>query len=246
VTTTVGATVAYGCAGDTVPLPPGVSSCNTDYCNCPPEAHKSITTMPWYFGEMRKIMYPIMGMIFAVIWIALAFIGGGPATIILMIVALLDAVFGIFLIFLPVTAFLGLFYVAIGAFTIAIAKHSLGGSKAIYFLVFMTVLIFLLTGGLTFFANTFSNYVDIIASSISSCESSMNIYNWENSYWNLDTRCENWALFEAFVVFFLFLIQPIAVLELFFKKSKSGGGGGGGGAGGHSAGPSSQNTNVNS
>jgi len=196
-------------------------------------------------------MYPIMGIIFAVIWIALAFIGGGPATIVLMIVALLDAVFGIFLIFLPVTAFLGLFYVAIGAFTIAISKHNLGGSKALYFLVAMTVLIFLLTGGLTFFANTTANYIDIIASSINSfsngCEDSMNIDNWENNYWNLDTRCENWALFEAFVVFFLFLLQPIAVLELFFKKSGGGGGGGAGGQGaGHSAGHSGQSTtNVN-
>jgi hypothetical protein len=236
----------YAWAGDNPPS--GASTCATDYCNCPPEAHKTQQAMGWFFGDMRRIMYPIMGIIFGLLWVILAFIGGGPATILLMITALLDAIFGIFLIFLPVTTFLGLFYVAIGAFTIAIAKHSVGGSKGIYFLITLTVLIFLLTGGLTFFAYPHTNYIDQIAASIANCESSMNIINWDNNYWNLDTRCENWALFEAFAVFFLFLLQPLAILELFFKMSSGGGGGGGGGgsggSGGQSAGHSTQNTNA--
>jgi hypothetical protein len=195
--------------------------------------------MAWFFGDMRKIMYPLMGILFALGWFALAFIGGGPVDIILMAVALIDGVFGILLIFLPVTAYLGLFYVAIGAFTLAVTKHSLGGKAGMYFLIAMTIIIFLLTAGLTFIAFTI-NYFDLIENYISSCEADMNIINWELSYWNLDTRCENWALFTAFSVFLLFLVQPIALLELFFKKSGSRSGSG---SGGHHAGQQNVNTN---
>jgi len=224
--TTIPTAAVYGCSGDNLPAPSTAKTCTTDYCNCPPEAHKTVTTMGWFFGDMRKIMYPVMGILFAVIWIALAFLGGGPVDAILMVVALIDAIFGIFLIFLPVTAYLGLFYVAIGAFTLAVSKHSLGGKAGMYFLIVMTIVIFLLTAGLTFIALSASafasNYFDQIESYITSCEGDMNIINWELSYWNLDTRCENWALFTAFCVFFLFLVQPIALLELFFKKSGGG------------------------
>jgi len=86
------------------------------------------------FGEMKKIMYPIMGVIFGVLWIILAFIGASlPHDILLIVVGLIDAIFGIFLIFLPVTTFLGLFYVAVGAFTIAVCRHSWGGDRGIDF-----------------------------------------------------------------------------------------------------------------
>jgi hypothetical protein len=223
------ATFNYGCAGDS-----GVSSsattCTTDFCNCPAEVHKTATAVGWFFGEMRKIMYPIMGMVFGVIWIILAFIGGGPTEVILLIVAIVDAIFGILLIFLPVTTYLGLFYVAVGAITIAVVKHSIGGKAGLYFIIGLTLLIFLLTGGLTFIAYS-APYFDNVAGSITGCEGSMNILNLEDKYWNLDTRCENYALFVGFCVFLLFLVQPIALLSLLFLKS---GGKGNGSHGGHS------------
>jgi len=213
----------YGCAGDTGPTLPASSTCTTDFCNCPPEAHKTVVAVGWFFGEMRKIMYPIMGIVFGVIWIILAFIGGGPTEVILLLVAFIDAIFGLLLIFLPVTAYLGLFYVAVGAFTIAVIKHSIGGKVGLYFVIGLTVIIFLLTGGLTFVAYPYGSFFEVVAGSISGCEGSMNIINLEDKYWNLDTRCENFALFEGFVVFLLFLVQPIALLALFFQKSGTGG-----------------------
>jgi len=221
----------YGCIGDSYTVPSSASTCTIDFCNCPPEAHKTEVAVGWFFGEMRKIMYPIMGIIFAIIWIVLAFIGGGPTEVLLLVVSIIDAIFGILLIFLPPTAYLGLFYVAIGAFTIAVVKHSIGGKFGLYFVIGLTILVFLLTGGLTWIAGG-GPFFEEVANSIGNCEDSMNIIDWDDAYWNLDTRCENFALFEGFCVFLLFLVQPIALLALFFQMS--GGGHGGGHGGSHS------------
>jgi len=227
--TITGATY-YGCAGDSTTLTSAAKTCTTDFCNCPAEAHKSPGSMPWFYREMRKIMYPIMGIIFSLLWVGLAFIGGGPIDIVLLVVAIIDAVLGILLIFLPETTYLGLFYVAIGALTIAVVRHSLGGNAGLIFLIVLTIGIFLLTGGLTVVANS-NNYFDRVAAYFTFCQRDMNIINWDNLYWNLDTRCENFSLFVAFCVFLLFLVQPVALLELFFKKSGGHGGGLGGNAG---------------
>jgi len=174
------------------------------------------------FGEMKKIMYPVMGMVFGILWIILAFIGARlPLDVILIVVGLIDAIFGIFLIFLPVTTFLGLFYVAVGAFTIAVCRHSWGGDRGIDFLLALTIIIFLLTGGLTFIAYDAGlgfDYITRISSYtyLSNCDNDMNI--------NLDpgqvrsTRCGNWAFFIAFSVFLLFLVQPIALIAAAFKR----------------------------
>jgi glucose dehydrogenase len=180
---------------------------------------------------MKKIMYPIMGMIFAVLWIVLAFLGGGPVDIVLIVVGLIDAVFGIFLIFLPVTTYLGLYYILVGACSIAVARHGAGGDAGITFTLVVTVLIFFVTGGLTVFSGT-GNYINNIQSYVGNCENDMNIENWDWKYYGLDTRCENWALFIVFCVFLLFLVQPLGIIAAFFKKS----GGGGGGGGGHHSG----------
>jgi len=166
-----------------------------------------------------------MGIVFAILWVGLAFIGGGPVDIILIGVGLIDAVFGIFLIFLPVVTYLGLFYVLVGALTIAVSRH---GGEATTFVMVLTVIIFFITGGLTVVSYASPSAFEGIANYIANCEADMNIVNWDNKYWGLDTRCENWALFTAFCVYFLFLVQPLGLIALFFKKSGGGGGGGGG------------------
>jgi len=174
------------------------------------------------FGEMRKIMYPVMGMIFGVLWIILAFIGVRlPLDIILIVVGLIDAIFGLFLIFLPVTTFLGLFYMAVGAFTIAVCRHSWGGDRGIDFLLALTIIIFLLTGGLTFIAydgGLGRDYVSRVAgyTYLFNCDNDMNIYRDPGQ--GRSTRCENWAYFIAFSVFLLFLVQPIALIAAAFKR----------------------------
>ena len=173
------------------------------------------------FLEMKKIMFPVMGIIFGVIWIILAFIGASlPVDIILLIIGLLDGLFGIFLIFLPVTTFLGLFYIAVGAFTITVSRHSWGGDHGIDFLLALTTIIFLLTGGLTFVAFDFglgNNYFNRISSYVPSCDRDMNIG--DHGPGNYSDRCGGYALFIAFSVFLLFLLQPIALLAAAFKRA---------------------------
>jgi len=170
--------------------------------------------------DMKKIMFPVMGIVFGVIWIILAFIGARlPHDIILIIIGLIDGLFGIFLIFLPVTTFLGLFYIAVGALTITVARHSWGGDRGIDFLLALTLIIFLLTGGLTFVAydsGVGRDYFSRIALYIPGCDADMNIARAPGD--NYSDRCGNYALFIAFSVFLLFLVQPIALLHAAFKR----------------------------
>jgi len=180
-----------------------------------------LADVPTELSEMKKIMFPIMGIIFGVIWIILAFIGKFPYDIILLVIGILDALFGIFLIFLPITTFLGLFYLAVGALTITVARHSdrWGGDKGIDFLLAVTTIIFLLTGGLTFVSYDWGagkDYFNRIGDYVPFCDHDMNIIG--HGPGNYSDRCGNYALFIAFSVYLLFLLQPIALLAAAFKR----------------------------
>jgi hypothetical protein len=202
-------------------------ACFTDGCNCPQgfltatpsnqAANNNTTGRDPVFGYMKSIMYPVMGVIFGIIWVILAFIGAKlPLDLLLLIIGFIDAIFGIFLIFIPITTFLGLFYIAIGAFTIAITRHSWGGDTGIDFLLSLTIIIFLLTGGLTFVAFDWgvgNNFIDRMAAYTPFCDPDMNIYQNGRS-----TRCENYAYFVTFCVYLLFLIQPIGMIAAAFKR----------------------------
>jgi hypothetical protein len=200
-------------------------ACFQDGCNCPqgfltsnnPQASNNSTGTDPIFGSMKSIMYPVMGVIFGVTWIILAFLGTKlPLDLLLFIVGFIDALFGIFLIFIPITTFLGLFYMAVGAFTIAITRHAWGGDTGIDFLLALTIIIFLLTGGLTFIAFDWGsghNYIDRMAAYTPFCDRDMNIY--ENGR---STRCQNYAYFVTFCVFLLFLVQPIGMIAAAFKR----------------------------
>jgi len=193
----------------------GTGTCSSDYCNCPPQDHKSISEIEAIIGNMRSIMYPILGIVFGILWVILAFVGAAiPPSLLLLIVGFIDAVFGVFLIFLPVTAFLGLLYIALGDLTIAAARHYVG-EKVFWFLVILTVITFFLTGGLTVIAwhGTYvADFVTRIADATATCERDLNIDDWDNH------RCENYALFVVFCVFLLFLVQPIALLAAFLHR----------------------------
>jgi hypothetical protein len=196
----------YFCGSDNTT---GTYTCGTDNCNCPSHIHD-----PEY-GELKKIMYPVMGVIFGVLWVLLAFIGAAlPVSIILIVVGLVDAILGIFLILLPLTTFLGLFYMAVGAFTIAVSRHSWGGDTGIDFLLALTVIVFLLTGGLTFVAFDFGfgdDYVNRIRGYVPFCARDMNLSDGGD-------RCGNYAYFVTFCVYLLFLIQPIAMIAAAYRR----------------------------
>jgi hypothetical protein len=165
-------------------------------------------------------MYPVMGVFFGVVWVILAFLGLKlPLDLLLLIVGLIDAIFGIMLIFIPITTFLGLFYIAVGAFTIAICRHSWGGDTGIDFLLALTTIVFLLTGGLTFIAYDWGRGSDYVVSRmwgyIPLCDNDMNV---NINGGGLSTRCGNYALFVTFSVYLLFLVQPIAMVAAAFKR----------------------------
>jgi len=191
------------------------STCTSDYCNCP--STTIIVTPDYEFGEMKKIMFPVMGCVFGVLWILLAFFGKNiSADIMLIVTGIIDAIFGIFLIFIPVTTFLGLFYIAVGALSIAVARHYWGGNTGVDIFLALSTIIFLLTGGLTFVAFDSGNGLDFfsrIVLYVPFCDGDMNIYEGGRS-----TRCGNYAYFVAFCVYLLFLIQPIAMLFAAFKR----------------------------
>jgi len=201
------------CADDSTTA---TNTCENDYCNCPPGFQQAYSQNE--YGEMKKIMFPVMGMVFGVIWVVLALVGRSiSADIMLTVVGLIDAVFGIFLIFIPVVTFLGLFYIAIGALSIALARHFWGGDRGIDFYLALTTIIFLLTGGLTFVAFDFGRGVDYfnrVAGYMPFCDRDMNIIT-DGGY---STRCGNYAFFVAFCVYLLFLIQPIALIFAAFKR----------------------------
>jgi len=203
-----------GCGNDDS----NATTCNDDYCNCPDGYQRLRDDPDSMFGEMKKIMFPIMGCIFGVSWVLLAFFGKRISSdIMLIVIGIIDAIFGIFLIFVPVTAFLGLFYIAIGALSIAVARHYWGGHTGINFYLALTTIIFLLTGGLTFVAYDFGyglDYFQRVSFYVPFCDGDMNIYNGGGR----STRCGNYAYFVAFCVYLLFLIQPIALLFAAFKR----------------------------
>jgi len=223
-----------GCGNNDTSDPTNVD-CNNDNCNCPvgflnnaPVPSNNIvnnntTFTDPVFGDMRKIMYPIMGVIFGVLWIILAFVGSAlPLAVLLYAVGFIDAIFGIFLIFIPITTFLGLFYMAVGAFTIAITRHRWGGDSGIDFLLALTIIIFLLTGGLTFVSFDWGqgrNYVDQrMGSYIFNCDPDMNISPNDGIRRPLSMRCGNYLYFVTFCVFLLFLVQPIGMIAAAFRR----------------------------
>jgi len=188
-------------------------------------------------ADMRRIMFPVMGMVLGISWVVLGFLANMlPHTLILIVVALVDAILGIFLIFTPSTTYLGLYYIALGAFTIAIIRHGFDRT-GMAIVILGTIVAFLMTGGLTF-VNNQGDYFSQVDNEVNTCENDMDITDVANTYWNLDTRCENWMLFIMFSVFVLFLVQPVTLICAYFAGKNGDGGGSGGGGGGSGGGGS--------
>jgi len=206
--------------------------CKANNCNCPGNIHKNTGQVAQVIGDMRNIMYPVLGMVFGISWIIMGFCGNVlPHAIIIIVIALVDCVFGIFLIFIPTTAYLGLLFIALGALSIAVVRHGIDDAKGMMIIFLGSILAFLYTGGLIFIIGGQGSFVDQIAGGVFNCEASMDIVHIGNDYYNLNTRCENWALFVAFCVFVLFLVQPITIICAYFVGKDGGGSGQGNGQG---------------
>eukprot|EP01123_Difflugia_compressa_P014166 TRINITY_DN705_c0_g1_i1.p1 TRINITY_DN705_c0_g1~~TRINITY_DN705_c0_g1_i1.p1 ORF type:complete len:356 (-),score=36.19 TRINITY_DN705_c0_g1_i1:143-1090(-) len=193
-----------------------------EYCNCDSKVHKTTTQVQNIGGQMRQIMYPIMGVIFGIVWVACAAVANLlNLHLVLMVNGFVTALFGIFLILLPVTTYLGLLYIAVGSFAVAVIRG--GGDKAALRAVgVVSLIVFLLTGGLTLVAldnNTnLGPYMDRLLNTVGQCDSSMDIVVVNNEYFNLSIRCENYLLLTCFCVFLLFLLQPFTIMASFLAS----------------------------
>lgn len=185
--------------------------CYSDNCNCPSDGsvHKTLSNLYQSIGDMKRMMLPILGVLFSVLYVIVAFFRISHI-ILFYIVVLTDIILGIFLIFIASTVYLGLAYIALGVCAILGTKTS----KLRIILVICAFLLFLYTGGLTIIGFP-TNYINIIRAYANGCQGDLNLINWDNTYWNLDTRCENYTLFVVFCVFVLFLMQPLYILLAF-------------------------------
>jgi len=214
--------ISYDCAASSPDLCVGtVKCCSTDNCNCPDGVHKTAQQVGDATGDMRKIMFPIMGLVFGLSWVALAFfINRIPHHVLtLTVISLIDVIFGIFLIFIPATAFLGLYFIALGAFSILVIRNGQPHQGMILIAV-GSLLAFLVISGIVYVVSGGGNIIDQVQGSVQSCEGNLHLQNVDESYWNLNTRCENWVLFTVFSVFLLFLLQPITLMNTFYIMYK--------------------------
>jgi len=155
----------------------GTTCCTTDNCNCPsgpPAVHQTQQQVQDTINQMHSIMYPLLGIIFAVIWLIMAFFFSLlPHSLLLIINSICVFVFGIFLICLARTTMFGLYFCALGAFAIAVcrAKHSTGVAFAGLF----AVLGFFMLTGTVFLVKAAGGIGDAsliadVASYIAACE----------------------------------------------------------------------------
>jgi len=222
-------TVTYSCAATVSCSGTGASCCQTDNCNCPTKApfvHKTQGQVQDVISEMRSIMFPLLGIIFAVIWLVMALMFGSlPHGTLLMVTSFAVFVFAVFIILLAKSAFFGLYFAGLAAASIAVARA--GGSKGGAAIALFSALGFFMLTGTVYVVKT-TPLFDDVNGYVGSCEGDMGIDNMKQywkPYYNLDTRCEDWLLFVEFCIYMLVLLMPMQVLLAFGLYSGGSGGG---------------------
>jgi len=211
----------YGCtSSSTCSL---YSCCTLDNCNCPasgPSIHKDYLAMTEAAGNMRSIMFPVLGIPFAIAYLVIAiFLSGLPHGVLLTVSGLITFVLALFLLLLPGSAYFGLYFAALGALCIGatratskFAAMSVAVLSVLGFFI-LTAVVYIFSGGVLFESLIFTTSPAAVGTSY--CEQSMNIVNLQGLYYNLNTRCENYLLFTLFCVYVLVLLQPINALFAF-------------------------------
>lgn len=200
--------------------------CWGDLCNAPEPIHanKDAIGMSLVRADMISIMYTVMGSILGILWLVFAFIAPMLPAFLLLVFGIIDAVFAYFLIFIPVTHFLGLFFMALGAITVS--THHFKDSGTLKFVAFGAVVGFLLISGLTFvpgYTNDISGHASFLDFfDPNACVTSLSLNRFPDKYlYGFPTRCENYLLFVVFCVYLLLLIQPFVVILAWKAASKS-------------------------
>jgi len=194
----------------------GATCCTGNNCNCPGSVHKTGYQIGLQAANMRNIMFPVLGMIFGLVWVLIAFLGPFfPHTIMVLVISICNAIFGVFLLFNPTTVYVGLYFIGLGAFGIAVVRHHHSHYP------FATLAIFSFLGclfisGLVILVQSAPMIEQLVGTVLvgnpTQCEQSMDLYNYANNYFGVNLRCENYLLWLVFVLFFILVLQPILIL----------------------------------
>jgi len=196
--------------------------CDDSLCNGFPgvKVRKDDYEMAYVKARMRSIMYPILGMVFGVLWLLAAiFLPTFPSGWLLLIMGFLDAFFALFLIFVPQTTYLGLYFVALGAFLIYISHHD-GYHHDHWAAALFAVIGFLEISGLTFIPFNNVPWFDRVTPQRCWADLGYDI-NPPYGYYGYPTRCENYLLHVLFCIYMLFLLQPFTFMLTWYATRAS-------------------------
>jgi hypothetical protein len=175
-------------------------------------------------------MFPVLGFLFGIAWLVMAFFYKAlPHGAILIINSIVVFVFGLFLLLLGRTAMIGLYFAAMAAISVAVARG--GSKKGAGVAAGLGGLGFFILTGIVDFINPGPDMFEALGSYVVGCETDLGITLWKSlhpdrPYHNLDTRCENYLLFLEFCIYVLILLMPVHVLAGLGLCSGGGKGGG--------------------
>jgi len=205
--------------------------------------HKTVAQVGEVVNDMRSIMFPVLGFLFGIAWLVMAFFFKAlPHGAILIINSIVVFVLGLFLLLLGRTAMIGLYFAAMAAVSVAVARG--GSKKGAGVAAGLGGLGFFILTGLVYIIAPGTDMFDTLAAYVGSCEADLGITLWKSlhpdrPYHNLDTRCENYLLFLEFCIYVLILLMPVQVLAGLGLCS-----GGGKGGGKHSSGGGETNAGL--
>jgi len=157
--------------------------------------------------SMRSVMYPILGFIFALAWLLIAFLKGLPVELLILIGAIVLNVLGFFLLvntpFFPAL-------VAMGSGSLSLLASKGKNSWALKLAVVSGIFTFLMFAGLNPIGEVSNtNYFDV----------GINNFLTENCFRFFgtaitDQRCAQYVLFTGFCGYLITLISPLLVMLL--------------------------------
>jgi len=209
VTTPIAAYYCHGPAGQLLVCENAAR--NTQYCTVTFSCISGDCVTAIGAKSMRSIMYPIIGTVFAVSWLAIAFLKGLPVDLIVTIVSIAIFVMAFFLI-IGYPFFYGLVAMAFAA--LALHAHRGKHPWSVTLAIVSGIFVFLWFAGLNSLTNQAVNlpYFDWVQVGFLYEE----CYTWfgTNLY---DQRCAQYGLFTGFLGFVITVVTPGLVLLLLTK-----------------------------
>jgi len=188
--------------------------CQKYGCNGGPglDVHKDVVEMDVKKAAMRSIMYTILGMIFGVVWLISAILMPTfPSGWLQLIYGIIVAFFGLFLVLIPQTTYLGLYFVALGAFFVYISHHD-GKYHDNTAGAFGCAVGFLIISGLTFVSFGTGDWVTLTTPSQCFTDLGYDIDPYGENLYGYPTRCENYLLYVLFCIYMLLLLMPFGIM----------------------------------